>query len=39
MQKLLGKDKKRRRVIKLIENKRFILKSIFKNFNFFTLVR
>jgi ribosomal protein S14 len=39
MQKLLGKDKKRRRVIKLVENKRFILKSIFKNFNYFTLVR
>ena len=39
MQKLLGKDKKRRRIIKLIENKRFILKSIFKNFNYFTLVR
>jgi ribosomal protein S14 len=39
MKKLLEKDKKLRHQIKLIENQHFILKSIFKNFNFFTLVR
>jgi hypothetical protein len=39
MQKLLAKDKKRRRMIKSIENECFILKSIFKNFNFFALIR
>ena len=39
MKKLLEKDKKLRYQIKLIENRHFILKSIFKNFNFFALVR
>jgi hypothetical protein len=39
MKKLLEKDKKLRKRIKTIEKKHFILKSIFKNFNFFTLVR
>lgn len=39
MKKLLEKDKKLRHQIKFIENKHFILKSIFKNFNFFTLIR
>ena len=39
MKKLLEKDKKLRHQIKLIENQHFILKSIFKNFNFFTLIR
>jgi ribosomal protein S14 len=39
MKKLLEKDKKLRYNIKLIENQHFILKSIFKNFNFFTLIR
>lgn len=39
MKKLLEKDKKLRHQIKFIENQRFILKSIFKNFNFFTLIR
>ena len=35
MKKLLEKDKKLRYEIKSIENQRFILKSILKNFNFF----
>jgi len=39
MKKLLEKDKKLRYQIKSIENQHFILKSIFKNLNFFTLVR
>lgn len=39
MKKLIEKDKKLRYQIKLMENQHFILKSIFKNFNFFTLVR
>lgn len=39
MKKLLEKDKKLRYEIKSIENQRFILKSILKNFNFFILIR
>jgi ribosomal protein S14 len=39
MKKLLEKDKKLRQNILKIENKHFILKSIFKNFNFFILIR
>lgn len=39
MKKLLEKDKKIRLSIKTIENNHFVLKSIFKNSNFFTLVR
>ena len=39
MKKLLEKDKKLRYNVKLIENLHFILKYIFKNFNFFTLIR
>jgi len=39
MKKLLEKDKKLRYQIRLIENQHFILKSIFQNFNFFTLIR
>jgi ribosomal protein S14 len=39
MKKLLEKDKKLRHQVKLIENQHFVLKSIFKNFNLFTLVR
>jgi ribosomal protein S14 len=39
MKKLLEKDKKLRIRIKQLEKKQFILKSIFKNFNFFVLVR
>lgn len=39
MKKLLEKDKKLRLKIKQIEKKNFILKSIFRNLNFFTLIR
>lgn len=39
MKKLLEKDKKLRIRIKQFEKKNFILKSIFKNFNFFALIR
>lgn len=39
MKKLLEKDKKLRLKIKQVEKKNFILKSIFKNFNFFILIR
>jgi len=39
MKKLIEKDKKLRRHIKLLENQYFILRSILKNFNFFVLIR
>jgi len=39
MKKLLEKDKKRRQNHKKVENEYFVLKSIFKNLNFFVLVR
>ena len=39
MKKLLEKDKKLRLRIKNAETKNFILKAIFKNFNFFILIR
>lgn len=39
MKKLLEKDKNLRINIQLAENQHFILKSIFKNFNFFILIR
>lgn len=39
MKKLFAKDKKLRENVLNIENKYFILKSIVKNFNFFTLIR
>ena len=39
MKKLLERDKKLRLKIKTIEKQHFILKSIFKNFNFFILIR
>lgn len=39
MKKLLAKDKKLRFKIKNVEKQQFILKSIFKNFNFFSLLR
>lgn len=39
MKKLIEKDKKLRKNIKISENKYFILKAIFKNSNFPTLVR
>jgi ribosomal protein S14 len=39
MKKLLKKDKKRRFIIKKLEKKFFILNSIFKNLNFFNLLR
>jgi hypothetical protein len=39
MKKLLEKDKKLRKKIKTNEKKIFILKSIFKNFNFSVLLR
>ena len=39
MKKLLEKDKKLRLRIKQSEKQDFILKSIFKNFNFFILIR
>lgn len=39
MKKLLIKDKKLRLNIKTIEKQQFILESIFKNLNFFNLLR
>jgi ribosomal protein S14 len=39
MKKLLEKDKNRRLNIKGLEKQYFILKSISKNLNFFTLIR
>lgn len=39
MKKFLIKDKKLRSQIKLIENQHFVLKTIFKDFNFFILTR
>lgn len=39
MKKLLAKDKKLRFEIKKSENQYLVLKSIYKNLNFFTLVR
>lgn len=39
MKKLLEKDKSLRLKIKKVEKQQFILKSIFKNFNFFVLIR
>lgn len=39
MRKLLEQDKKKRLNIKELEIKSLILKSIFKNLNFFTLTR
>jgi hypothetical protein len=39
MKKLIEKDKKLRNKIKNNEKLIFILKSIFKNFNFFVLLR
>jgi len=39
MKKLLEKDKKRRQNHKKVEKEYFVLKSIFKNLNFFVLVR
>jgi ribosomal protein S14 len=39
MKKLLERDKNLRLKIKKNEKQSYILKSIFKNFNFFTLVR
>nr|WAK85000.1 ribosomal protein S14 [Amicula sp. isolate GU52X-4 cfCalB7] len=39
MKKLLEKNKKLRLKLNKIEYKHFILKSIFKNFNFFDLIR
>ncbi len=39
MKKLIEKDKKLRLKIKNFEKQHFILKSIFKNFNFFVLIR
>lgn len=39
MRKILEKDKKIRSNLKNIEKQHFILKAIFKNFNYFVLVR
>jgi ribosomal protein S14 len=39
MKKLLERDKKRRQDLKKVENEYFVLKSIFKNLNFFALIR
>jgi len=39
MKKLLEKDKKIRKTIYNFEKKKFILKSIFQNLNFFNLIR
>ena len=39
MKKLLAKDKKLRIKLVKIETQHLVLKSIFKNFNFFTLIR
>lgn len=39
MKALLEKDKKLRQRVYSIEDEHFVLKSIVKNFNFFTLIR
>jgi ribosomal protein S14 len=39
MKKLIEKDKKLRERVVLKEYEHFVLKSIIKNFNFFTLIR
>jgi ribosomal protein S14 len=39
VKKLIEKDKKRINYVKQIEKQNFILKSIFKNSNFFILIR
>ena len=39
MKKVLAKDKKLRLSLKQTEKRQFILKSIFKNLNFFNLLR
>lgn len=39
MKKLLEKDKKVRKTIYIFEKKKFILKSIYQNLNFFNLIR
>jgi ribosomal protein S14 len=39
MKKLLEKDKKRRKRVVLKEQEHFVLKSIIKNLNFFSLIR
>lgn len=39
MKKLIEKDKKLRKIIKHLDKEFFVLKSIFKNLNFSTLVR
>lgn len=39
MKKLLEKDKNRRLIIKSFETNLFVLKTIFKNYNFSTLIR
>lgn len=39
MQKLVKKDKKRRRVVQLIEKERFAYGAILRNSNFFMLIR
>ncbi len=39
MKQLLAKDKRFRSKLKLIEKKHFVLKFIFKNFNYSVLVR
>jgi len=39
MKKLIAKDKKLRLNLVKIEKQYFVLKSIFKNLNFFTLIR
>lgn len=39
MKKILAKDKLLRPALKKISIKKFVLKSIFKNFNFFLLIR
>jgi ribosomal protein S14 len=39
MKKLIEKDKLLRKSFLIIENKHFVLKSIIKNFNFFSLIR
>jgi len=39
MKKIVEKNKKIRSTLKIIEKQHFILKAIFKNFNYFILVR
>lgn len=39
MEKLIIKDKKLRKQVYKKEKDKFVLKSIFKNFNFFSLIR